>query len=138
MLAELVAAEQSPDFDLDELVREFPRAPFDTDDIQSLISLLCGKIWPRYYVLMNSDRSVHLAAPPKQAAQGEVSFDRLVVDPDHAQEMLECLVGLLVQQKVQTFEVVNVKRWRRLLGISFAETSHRPSSQGEQQEKTRK
>jgi hypothetical protein len=40
VLADLVAAGQSPGFELDELVREFPRAPFSTDDVQSLIWLL--------------------------------------------------------------------------------------------------
>jgi hypothetical protein len=40
VLADLVADEPTSDFDLDELVREFPQAPFDEDGVQSLISLL--------------------------------------------------------------------------------------------------
>ena len=40
VLGELLAARQTPDVELDELVREFPLAPFSTDGVQSLISLL--------------------------------------------------------------------------------------------------
>ena len=101
---------------------------------QRLIALLCCQVGPRNDVLMNSDRAIDLSAAPKQATKRKVSFNRLVINPDHFEKMLECLVRLLVKKKVEPLEIVHIKWRRRIFFIVLAETSQRPSCRGKQQE----
>ena len=57
---------------------------------------------------MNPDSTIDLAAPPEQAAERKVGLDRLVIYTHHRKEMLERLIGLFVQQEVQSLQIVDV------------------------------
>ena len=103
--------------------------------VKRLVSLFRGQVGTRDDVLMNANGPVHFAAATKQAAEREMGFDRLVVDANHLQEMLQGLVGLLVQQEVEAFQVVDIQRRRRLLLVTFAEAAHRPACCRQQQKK---
>ena len=60
---------------------------------------------------MNTNGAIQLATPPEKTAKREVSFDCLVIDANHAQEMFERLIRLLVKQEVKPFQVVDIQRW---------------------------
>jgi len=100
---------------------------------QRLVALLRRQIGPRNNILMDSNGAIDLTAPPKQAAQGKVSFYCLVINPDHLEKMFERLVRLLVKKKVEALEIIHVKRRRWIFFIALAETSQRPSCCGKQQ-----
>jgi hypothetical protein len=61
---------------------------------QCLVSLLGREIGARNDVLVYANCAINLAATAKQATQCKMGLDRLVVDPDHFQEMLEGLIRL--------------------------------------------
>ena len=61
-------------------------------------------------------------------------FDSLVIDAHHGEEMLQRLIGLLIEQEVEPLQVVHVQGRRDLLDIPFAETTQRPARSREQQE----
>src|SRR5438046_7107217 len=56
-------------------------------------------------VLMHADRSINLALPAKQRTQREVQIDRLRIDFDDFNERFDRLVGLLVQEKIETAKI---------------------------------
>ena len=82
------------------------------------------------------DGAIDLAPSPVEAAQREVGLDRLVIDPHHLEKMFQRLVGLLIEQEIQTLEIVDVKRRRCLLLIALTEATHRPPGCREQQEQS--
>jgi len=87
---------------------------------------------------VDADGAVDFPPPAKQAAEREMRFDGLVVDPDHLQEMLERLVGLLVEQEIESLEVVDVERRRcTCLFVALAEAAERPAGRAQQQEEPR-
>ena len=100
---------------------------------QRLIALLRCQIGPRNDILMNSNGSIDLSAPPKQTTKGKVSFYRFVINPDHLEKMLKCLVRLLVKKEVEALEIIHINRRRRVFFIVLAEASQRPSCRGKQQ-----
>src|SRR5467141_1405089 len=67
--------------------------------------LLPAQIRTFEQVSMHANRPLGLAAAAEQAPQGEVQLDRLRIDLDHLDERLDRLVGLLVQQKIEAFEI---------------------------------
>src|SRR3990170_6267108 len=72
---------------------------------QCVQALFVAQVGPIEQVLVHADGAFSLAAPPEQAAQGKVQFDRLRIDPDHLDEGLDRLVGLLVEQKIEALEI---------------------------------
>jgi hypothetical protein len=104
---------------------------------QRLVSRFGSQIGTRDYVLVNTDGSIDLSPAAKQVTEGKVSFDRRVVDSYHLQEMFQSLVGLLIQQEVQTLEIVNIQwRWRVLI-VALTKSTHRPSRCREQEKESR-
>ena len=53
---------------------------------QALIALLGRKVRPGNDVLVYAYRTIDFTTPPKQVAEREVSFDRLVIDPNHLEK----------------------------------------------------
>ena len=80
---------------------------------------------------MDANRPIHFATATKQATECKVSFDRLVVDPNHRQEMFERLVGLLIEQKVKALQIIDIQRWWRIFIVTFAKSSHSPTGGGQ-------
>ena len=101
---------------------------------QRLVPLLGGEIGPRNNVLVNTDCAIHLAPAPEQATQRKVGLDGLVVDPHHFQKVFESLVCLLIEEKIEAFQIVDIERRRWILHIALAPASQRPTGGGQQQE----
>ena len=73
--------------------------------VQGLGAMRAAQVRPGDEVLVDADGPVRLAAAAEQAAQGEVGLHRVRVHLRHADEDLDGLVRLLVEQEVQTLEV---------------------------------
>ena len=76
-------------------------------------------------------------APPEKAPEGEMGFDGLVVDPDHFKKVFQRLVGLLVEQEIESFQIIDIERRWRLFLVAFAETPHSPTRRRKQQKQAR-
>ena len=96
-----------------------PKKSLGFDQVQSdfigLFQLGVVQIPPIGKVLMHTDRTIGLAPAPEQIAQCEVQLDRFRVETHHVDEGIDGLVGLLVEQEVQTAEV-RVRQLPRGLG----------------------
>ena len=99
-----------------------------------MITLFCSQIRSRDDVLVDANRTVDFAATAEQAAEREMRFDGLVVDPNHLQEVLQGLIGLFVEQEVQAFQIVDIERLWCLNFVTLAETAQRPAQRRQQQE----
>src|SRR6266581_1282067 len=96
--------------------------------------LLPAQIRTFEQVPMHANRALGLAAAAEQAPQGEVQLDRLRVDLDHLDESLDRLVGLLVEQEVETLEVRarQLPRFpQELLDVDARREPAQPEEQGE-------
>ncbi len=96
-------------------------------EYRRLVALLGCEIRARNDVLMDTNCPIYFAATAKQAAKRKVSLNRLVIDPNHAQEMLQRLVGLLVQQKIEAFQIVDVQRWWRVFFVALTKSPDDPA-----------
>ena len=63
---------------------------------------------------------VDFAAATKQVAERKVCFYGFVVDAHHLEEMLERLIGLLVEEKIQALQIIDVERRRCLFFFPLA------------------
>jgi hypothetical protein len=90
---------------------------------QCLVALIGRQIRPGNDVLMNADRAIDFPSSSEKAAKCKVRFDRPIVYPDHFQKMFQCLIRLLVQQKIEALQVVDVGRGRMFFNISFTKAA---------------
>ena len=77
------------------------------------------------------------ATAPKQAAQGEVSFNGLVIDAHHLEKVLQRLIRLLVEQEVEALQVVDIE-WRRAAFtlLALTEAAKRPTGRRQQEKQS--
>jgi hypothetical protein len=68
---------------------------------------------------VNADRAFHLASSPEQVTEGEMRFERVVVDLRHLHEQLERFVRAAVQHEVQAADVVGADV-RRQIAVAIA------------------
>ena len=66
---------------------------------------LLAQIRPRDQMLMHADRAIDLAAATEQIAEREMRLDRVAIELGELQEHFDRLVGLLVEQIVQSAEI---------------------------------
>ena len=67
--------------------------------------LLLAQARARDQVLVDADRTIDLAAPAEQVAEGEVGFHRIAIDVGELEEYLDRLVLLFVEQVVEAAEI---------------------------------
>ena len=72
---------------------------------QALGPLVTTQRWPGNQILMNPYGTIHFATASEQIAQREVCLHGFTVDFKHLHENIDCLVGLFVQQIIQTPEI---------------------------------
>ena len=103
--------------------------------VQRAHALLGGEVGAIDQILVHADRALDFAAAAEQAAQREVQLDGLRIDLDHLDERFDGLVGLLVDEKVETPEVGGGQRAR--LGQQLLDVDARGEpAQAEENRKT--
>ena len=86
---------------------EEPCAQVVLTELEKRLAPLLGTERPALdQVVVDTDRAVDFTPPPVQVAEREVSVDCLAVDLEHPDEELDRLVRLLVQQIVDSPEVM--------------------------------
>src|SRR3569833_3926235 len=63
------------------------------------------QIRARKQILMNANSALGLSAPPKQTTQRKMQLGGFRIELDDLDECIDRLVGLLIQQEVQTLEI---------------------------------
>ena len=63
------------------------------------------QIRPVHQIMMHAQRAIHFTAAAEQATQRKVQLYGLRVDLDHLDKGLDCLILLLIEQKIQSLKI---------------------------------
>src|SRR5690606_9071713 len=100
---------------------------------ERVLALLGVEVAPLDQVLVDPDRPVGLAPTPEQVAEGEMQLDRLGIDLHHVDEGVDRLVGLLVEEEVESAEV-GVRHVAAAVGLARLEAGREPAEDEEERD----
>ena len=66
------------------------------------MSLRFVEVRPRQKILVDADSALDFTTPPEEMTQRKVRLQRVIVDLGHAHEQFQCVIGLAIQDEVQT------------------------------------
>src|SRR5688572_6931467 len=81
---------------------------------QRLVLLRFVEVRPRQQILVDADRTLHLASPAEKVTQGEMGFEGIVIDFRHLHEQLERFVRAAIQHHVQPANIVGADSGRQI------------------------